>query len=129
MGIREVTQQLRTLAICLSCFSTDKLRHMPEAIIEESIYWQITVFRGWVSDHHGSKQQANSICSYSQSGAERQRASWEYVGLWNSKAIHLVTYFSNNATLNTSQTVPLTGDLVEAYGDSSHSNHHTSSRI
>lgn len=51
----------------LTCFSTDKMRHMPGAIIEESIYWQITVFRGWVNDH-GSRQQATIICSYSQSG-------------------------------------------------------------
>lgn len=48
------------------------------------------------------------------------------------KAIHLVlTYFSNNATPNTSQTVPLTGDLVvtiRSLWGSSHSNHHTSYR-
>lgn len=64
--------------------------------------------------------------------AERQRASWECMGLSNIKAIHLVlTYFSNNATPNTSQTVPLTGDLVvtiRSLWGSSHSNHHTSYR-
>lgn len=64
--------------------------------------------------------------------AERQRASWECMGLSNIKAIHLVlTYFSNNATPNTFQTVPLTGDLVvtiRSLWGSSYSNHHTSYR-